>query len=125
LAPPPVGPYQPKDHPDLPPDWQQQIEDFDVIAELGPENLSAGTKRLVRDVEAGSVPGAQATRIALAKMGYLDLRMVPERYRGEVSQSDYYALTYVAEQAGLELSDAEAEQLAAEVDAYTYGAPTP
>jgi hypothetical protein len=121
LSPPPVGPYRPEDHPRIPPDWQQQLGDFDVIAELGPENLSAGTRRLVRDVEAGAVSPASATRIALARLGYLHPRGVPKRYRGEATQHDTLALTYTVELAGPKVSESERDRIAAEIDAYVHG----
>lgn len=125
MAPPSVGPYRPREHPTIPPDWQQQVEEFDVLAEIGHKNLATGTKRLVRDVETGAVEPARATRIALAKMGYLHPRGVPQRYRGVVTQYDYFALTYAVEVVGPTLSDAERERIGAEVDAYVYGGSAP
>jgi hypothetical protein len=125
LAPPPVGPYRPQEHPRIPPDWQQQLGELDVIAELGHKNLAAGTKRLFRDVEAGAVTPARATRIALAKLGYLHPRGVPKRYRGEVTQHDTLALTYAIELAGPKLSESQRDRIAAEIDAYVHGDPAP
>jgi hypothetical protein len=124
LAPPPVGPYRPQERPRVPPDRQQQPEDVDVMAEIGPE-LSAGTRRLVRDVDSGALPAARATRVALAMMGYLDFRGVPARYRGDVKQADYLALAFAVEVVAPRLSDAETDRIAAEVDAHVHGSPTP